>query len=566
MSRWMRCVTACLTAMAVLAPATAADRRQTVCTITVNSPDEKQALARHLPASRFRFVELVQPGEQDWLRAACRSGTVCDVMVISGHYDGGNEFFSDGAEARESLRVSDLERASCSEGCAGLFSRLKEVYLFGCNTLNPMALSSATVDAVRSAVRERDGRSAPARDLALLGTVYGESSRERMRQVFNGVPAIYGFPSMAPLGPVAAAALERHLRAGGAAAFGRGRADLRLLQQFATAGLTVAQGVSEDEASARWDVCRFADERLPDAQVARHVHRLLRRDIAQVRMHLDRLQRITTLVTARAPRSPALALALQDLAEDFISRLRFLEAARAADESPARVRMLRLARDLGWLTPHEHRAELQRLLRELHARAEVGLGEVALACTLNAGGELDGAWRPARPAASAASASAASTLPDPDAADDRLGHAALRACLGQAEGRARTLAALVAADASGVQIAQAYLRQRPIVDAAELRAVVQQVAAMPAPEAQARALEALGRHEIGDAAIVDTLAQVYAATPTEAVQVAVAGLLVRVDRALLERARVLPVLVERRIGGGTTATKVDALIARLQAS
>ena len=41
------------------------------------------------------------------------------------------------------LPVEEMERASCSESCPGLFSRLKEVYLFGCETLSPAA-SEAT--------------------------------------------------------------------------------------------------------------------------------------------------------------------------------------------------------------------------------------------------------------------------------------------------------------------------------------------------------------------------------------------------------------------------------------
>ena len=54
-------------------PQAPADPRQTVCTVTVNSADEKESFERALPAARFRFVELVQPGRSDWLQAACRA-------------------------------------------------------------------------------------------------------------------------------------------------------------------------------------------------------------------------------------------------------------------------------------------------------------------------------------------------------------------------------------------------------------------------------------------------------------------------------------------------------------
>ncbi len=69
--------------------------KKTVCTITVNSPDEKEAFRRSLPPDKFQFVELVERGRPDWLESACRQGIRCDVLVVSGHYDGGNEFFSD---------------------------------------------------------------------------------------------------------------------------------------------------------------------------------------------------------------------------------------------------------------------------------------------------------------------------------------------------------------------------------------------------------------------------------------------------------------------------------------
>src|SRR6267142_5289234 len=101
------------------------DDKKTVCSITVNSPDEKEAFRRSLPPDKFQFVELVERGRSDWLESACRQGIRCDVLVISGHYDGGNEFFSEHLDAREFLPVAEMERVSCSDACPGLFSQLK---------------------------------------------------------------------------------------------------------------------------------------------------------------------------------------------------------------------------------------------------------------------------------------------------------------------------------------------------------------------------------------------------------------------------------------------------------
>src|SRR5689334_24719129 len=55
-----------------------------------------------------------------------------------GDYAGGNEFFSEHVDSREYLPVDEMERVACSNPDDGLFSHLKAVYLFGCNTLNPV--------------------------------------------------------------------------------------------------------------------------------------------------------------------------------------------------------------------------------------------------------------------------------------------------------------------------------------------------------------------------------------------------------------------------------------------
>src|SRR5436190_15208413 len=61
--------------------------RKTVCTITVNSPDEKETFRRLLPPDEFQFVELVERGRSNWLESACRQDVQCDVLLISGHFD-----------------------------------------------------------------------------------------------------------------------------------------------------------------------------------------------------------------------------------------------------------------------------------------------------------------------------------------------------------------------------------------------------------------------------------------------------------------------------------------------
>jgi hypothetical protein len=286
---------------ALASPFAATAAPKTVCTITVNSPDEKEAFRRHLPADDYRFVELVERDLPDWLESACRTGVHCDMLVISGHYDGGNEFFSDRLDLHEFLPVAELKRVWCSNSCPGLFSRLKEVYLFGCNTLNPQALRWVSAEIARSLVREGQSPAEAARLSRSLAARHGESSRDRMRQIFKDVPAIYGFSSVAPLGPSTASTLTRYFQAAGAGDIGSGRANGRLLAHFATHPMVVTRGFTDADphADVRRDVCQFADDRLSDAEKLEFVHSLLQRQTAEVRMFLDRIERYAATLGAR---------------------------------------------------------------------------------------------------------------------------------------------------------------------------------------------------------------------------------------------------------------------------
>ena len=43
---------------------------KTVCTITVNSDDEKETYRKRLPPGRYEFVELVEKGRAEWLKGS----------------------------------------------------------------------------------------------------------------------------------------------------------------------------------------------------------------------------------------------------------------------------------------------------------------------------------------------------------------------------------------------------------------------------------------------------------------------------------------------------------------
>ena len=545
------CLAAAVLAL-LLAAAGAAPR--TVCTITVNSPDEKESFRRHLGSENYRFVELVERGRADWLDSSCRAGVACDILVISAHYDGGNEFFPDSLDAREFLPVSELERVSCSGSCPTLFSRLQEVYLFGCNTLNPEPHSGATAEVVRSLVREGVPKEQAERELKSLTAAQGESSRDRMRQVFDGVPTIYGFSSTAPVGPIASRVLDRYFQQAGDRDIGRGRTSSRLLSAFTPFGLTAVSGLTPADPNwaTRLDMCQFADERRPVAAKLAFVQGLLQRHVGEARLYLDRIRRLRESLDAGVRDDPLAAQVLEAIARDEEARERVLAYARRADRPDTRVAMFDLARDVGWLTEQARRDELIAMLAELHARPEVGVPEIHLACRTNADGALNG-----RLATGAA----------PGETAGGTGHAALRACLGSAPDRAATLQALLSSDEAQVELAQAYLRQRPVDDVRELRRLTEGISALPAGPAQIRALEALGRHYVSDREVLERLVALYGRTSSAAVQTAVAGILLRADRSALpaQTLRQTLITLRRDARNGAGDGTIDALIALLDA-
>ncbi len=518
----------------------------TVCTITVNSADEKDAFRRHLPADKYRFVELVERGRPDWLASACRAGVQCDMLIVSGHYDGGHEFFSEHVEASEFLPVAELERVSCSESCPGLFSRLKEVYLFGCNTLNAEARRTAD-DLVRGLAARGLSRADADRITQSLNARYGESSRDRMRLVFKDVPVIYGFSSVAPLGPTAAGILDRYFRLAGTSDLGTGRPSPRILGQFSMHSLAVTRGVGAADAlaSTRSDVCQFADDRLTDAQKISSIHRFLQRPMPDVRMMMDRIEQYVSGLGDDARRERDTDAALIALAQDAPARSRYLEYVRGTEPPAVRVRMLDLARDVGWLSPDERRGEVAALLGEILARDGIGPAEVDLACTLNRDGDFDSVTgAPARESAA---------------------HTAMRACLGSDDDRARTLVMLTSASAVDARIAQTYLRHRRIAATGELRAVIADIVQTRDPEAQARALGALASQNIADPEALDELGRLFAVAAAAEVQSAIAGVLIRADFRMLSRADLAQTLRQTRLRAPGGDEVMGMLIRRLQA-
>ena len=176
--------------------------------------------------------------------------------------------------------------------------------------------------------------------------------------------------------------------------------------------------------------------------------------------------------------------------------------------------MIALAGDLGWLSPAEQRAELMQMIGDQVARNTVGAADVDLICTLNKDHELD---------------QELDRLQLSPAQSDNPAHAALQACLGSADARARVLLALTSPDDEEVQVAQVYLGHQPITDVNELRLVTARVARMNSSKAQIRALETLASQRLSDPDSLEELARLFPLTESVGVQTAIAGVLIRSD-------------------------------------
>lgn len=539
------CLAAVLSSPAVAAP-------KTVCTITVNSPDEKETFRRHLPPGDYQFVELVERGRKDWLASACQQRIQCDALVISGHFDGGEEFYTDRLDASEYLTVEEMERASCSDSCPGVFSQLKEVYLFGCNTLKPEPRQTAGDEILRSLQRSGLSQADAMRVSSLLGERHAESNRDRMRHIFKDVPVIYGFSSKAPLGRYAGPLLDRYLQGAAPGEIGRGQVSNKLVELFAPVSMTVTSGLkdSEPQARVRADACQFLDERLTTEKKVAFLHELLKRDMSEVRMYLGHIERFAASISPVQRISPKTTAAFAAIAADSQARGRYLEFARDADEAGVRTRMMALATNVGWLTPAQEQAEFVDMIAQRAQRGTLGRDEVDLACTR---GHADGSASSIAPAAAMALKTG------------KVAAAAAMACLGSAEAHAHVVKAVTSASPDDIAIAQAYLRRRPLANDGELRAVASGIGRMTSPESQVRALESLTRQRL-DADSLRDIARLFPLAKSVDVQRAIARLLLRADHALLARAELTRTLKERRLKSPDGEDVIDALIRVLQAS
>jgi hypothetical protein len=549
----LRVPVALLAILSAALPLAAGAAPTTVCTVTINSADEKEVMQRFLPRNEYRFVELVKRGQPNWLASACHSGVTCDALVISGHFDDGTEFYTDRFDDREFLTMHEMQQASCSASCNGLFAQLKEVYLFGCNTLKSDPRFVASAEIRRSLVGGGRSPADAERVAALLSERYGQSNRDRLRHVFKNVPVLYGFSSAAPLGRTAGPLLERYFQSAPAGEFASGRTSPTLLNLFGPSSMIAVAGLTDADphTSFRRDMCGFADDAPSDAQKVVFMHDVLRRDVTEVRMLLDHVERYAASLGPAKRLVPEVAAALGAIERDRGARERFVAFARDADEAAVHARMMALARSLGWLSPAQERAEFASMLSGRMAAGRLGKNEVDLVCSAHQSREPD---------------LLRDLLASGAARTDNVAHSAVLACLGDAPAHERTVRALTSPRDDDVAVAQVYLRHRPLASVGEVRAVTSGIARMSAAASQVRALEALAKQRLADPQSLQEIAGLFPLARSLAVQRAIAGILIRADHKVLAKADLVRSLRQHRLRSPDGSDVIDMLIRLLQST
>lgn len=189
-------------------------RAQTVCTMTINSDNEKKVFQKHLGNQGFQFIELTDYASNsdvksdDWLLNACKAKVECDILLVSAHF--GLSFFG---SSGYSTKLSDLEELSCSSTCDGILKKPKQVYLMGCNTLAGKEADFRSPEAYQTALVEHGVDRFEAQQIvsARYGPT-GFATHDKVTRIFENVPLIFGFNSIAPTGSQVEKSLDQYLK------------------------------------------------------------------------------------------------------------------------------------------------------------------------------------------------------------------------------------------------------------------------------------------------------------------------------------------------------------------
>ena len=186
-----------------------------VCSITINSSSEIETFKEFLSPTDFDFIELLpstinekQDHSSHWFNTACKKSYQCDILVISGHF--GGTFFGESGYA---LPTELLEEKSCQNNCKGILSNVKEIFLFGCNTLADKKKDTRTyTEYLKVLLDDGMARETAERVVAARYSPLETPFHDRMNFIFSGSSTIYGFDQLSPLGKHIRQPLKKYFR------------------------------------------------------------------------------------------------------------------------------------------------------------------------------------------------------------------------------------------------------------------------------------------------------------------------------------------------------------------
>lgn len=236
--------------------------------MTLNSADEKEVL-RQLYASEDVLITELVPAEgknPHWLQNACNSGIQCDILLISGHF--GGVFFGEGNST--TLDLKEMERLSCSNTCPGIFSKPKDVFLMGCNTLSSKTKDKRSIEEyVEVLIKNGFPRDLAERVAFSRYSEYGMSLSQIFASAFDNSERLHGFTSTGPLGKVAGPLLKKALRETNAQTlFTQGPDTKKLNQLFAGSSYRIVSPRSEADPKYKALTCNAYSESLSENRAA----------------------------------------------------------------------------------------------------------------------------------------------------------------------------------------------------------------------------------------------------------------------------------------------------------
>jgi hypothetical protein len=198
------------------------EKKLNVCTITINSDNEREVFKKHLNPKYYNHIELTdfatetekttkQEDKSKWFMRACESGIQCDELVISGHFSNG--FFNSDVKAKLALPMDAITKYSCNRTCDGILKKPLETFLSGCNTLAVKGEDFRSPEELYNQLITEDYYSTEEASAAVsvLYSKFGEDSRTKFQKIFSNTPRIYGFSNRSPSGPHLESRLEQYL-------------------------------------------------------------------------------------------------------------------------------------------------------------------------------------------------------------------------------------------------------------------------------------------------------------------------------------------------------------------